>query len=50
VDVSEPFHSATPARRQARPRRRTYATFLSFSDPDGNTWLVQEVHRSAAPA
>ena len=24
------------------PERRSYATFLSFHDPDGNTWLVQE--------
>ncbi len=24
------------------PERRSYATFLSFNDPDGNTWLVQE--------
>jgi catechol 2,3-dioxygenase-like lactoylglutathione lyase family enzyme len=25
------------------PERRTYASFTSFSDPDGNRWLVQEV-------
>jgi catechol 2,3-dioxygenase-like lactoylglutathione lyase family enzyme len=25
------------------PRRARYASFLSFSDPDGNGWLVQEV-------
>jgi len=24
------------------PERRDYATFASFSDPDGNTWLLQE--------
>jgi catechol 2,3-dioxygenase-like lactoylglutathione lyase family enzyme len=28
------------------PERRSYATFFSFDDPDGNTWLVQEVKRS----
>jgi hypothetical protein len=28
------------------PERRSYATFLSFNDPDGNTWLVQEVKRA----
>jgi catechol 2,3-dioxygenase-like lactoylglutathione lyase family enzyme len=27
------------------PERRSYATFMPFSDPDGNTWLVQEVKR-----
>jgi predicted enzyme related to lactoylglutathione lyase len=29
------------------PQRRDYASFLSFSDPDGNDWLVQEVRRTA---
>ena len=27
------------------PERRSYATFMPFQDPDGNTWLVQEVQR-----
>ena len=27
------------------PERRSYATFMPFEDPDGNTWLVQEVKR-----
>jgi len=25
------------------PQRSDYGSFLSFSDPDGNAWLVQEV-------
>ena len=25
------------------PERRSYNSFMSFSDPDGNGWLVQEV-------
>src|SRR6201984_3453790 len=25
------------------PKRMSYASFFSFNDPDGNTWLVQEV-------
>ena len=25
------------------PQRADYGSFLSFSDPDGNGWLVQEV-------
>jgi catechol 2,3-dioxygenase-like lactoylglutathione lyase family enzyme len=29
------------------PERRDYNSFLSFSDPDGNGWLVQEVRRTA---
>jgi predicted enzyme related to lactoylglutathione lyase len=28
------------------PERRDYDSFFSFSDPDGNGWLVQEVNRS----
>ena len=25
------------------PERRTYSSLASFSDPDGNTWLLQEI-------
>jgi catechol 2,3-dioxygenase-like lactoylglutathione lyase family enzyme len=36
------------ARAEARapgpdPQRRSYASYASFSDPDGNTWLLQEI-------
>ena len=46
ADVSEPFHFA--GIRGARlpgpdPERRTYASYVSFSDPDGNSWLLQEI-------
>lgn len=28
------------------PRRRDYASFADFADPDGNTWVLQEIgHR-----
>jgi catechol 2,3-dioxygenase-like lactoylglutathione lyase family enzyme len=45
VDVSEVFHRS-PAREElvgADPQRRSYSSFASFRDPDGNRWLVQEV-------
>ena len=46
VEASEPFHfgaaGQTPGHHPARER---YGTFLSFSDPDGNGFLVQEVRR-----
>ena len=29
------------------PGRADYNTFFTFSDPDGNGWLVQEVRRTA---
>jgi catechol 2,3-dioxygenase-like lactoylglutathione lyase family enzyme len=52
--VSEVFHSATPgAQFQAdsatnrisgrAPNHASYSSFATFSDPDGNTWLLQEV-------
>jgi len=27
------------------PNRASYNSFFTFADPDGNGWLVQEVHR-----
>ena len=30
--------------------RSDYATFLTFHDPDGNSWLVQEVGHAVAGA
>lgn len=29
------------------PERRDYGSFVAFSDPDGNSWLVQEVRQHA---
>jgi hypothetical protein len=51
VDVSDLFHfeegGQTPG---PDPERRDYGTFMSFSDPDGNGWLVQEVNRNKSDA
>jgi hypothetical protein len=27
------------------PRRQSYGSYVSFEDPDGNVWIVQEVTR-----
>jgi catechol 2,3-dioxygenase-like lactoylglutathione lyase family enzyme len=46
VDVSEVFHRAGPGKPSISgrdPERRSYGSFASFSDPDGNSWLLQEV-------
>jgi catechol 2,3-dioxygenase-like lactoylglutathione lyase family enzyme len=51
VDVSEVFHGASGFDRagtEARvsgpdPEHRSYASWASFSDPDGNGWLLQEL-------
>jgi catechol 2,3-dioxygenase-like lactoylglutathione lyase family enzyme len=46
ADVSEPFHFASiggPRLPGVDPERRTYNTRATFSDPDGNTWLLQEI-------
>jgi catechol 2,3-dioxygenase-like lactoylglutathione lyase family enzyme len=46
VGVSGVFHRG--ATRDSRlggpdPERKSYASFATFSDPDGNDWLLQEV-------
>jgi catechol 2,3-dioxygenase-like lactoylglutathione lyase family enzyme len=46
VEVSEIFHRTRPGGPQVNgvhPERRTYSSFATFRDPDGNTWLLQEV-------
>ena len=52
VDVSEVFHDAGGvfhhAGTEARvpgpaPQRGSYGSFVSFGDPDGNGWILQEV-------
>jgi catechol 2,3-dioxygenase-like lactoylglutathione lyase family enzyme len=46
VDVSEAFHFAGfggPPVPGPAPDGGSYATFATFSDPDGNSWLVQEI-------
>ena len=47
IDASEMWHGV-PFPLDARlsgpdPKRTSYGSFFSFNDPDGNTWLVQEV-------
>jgi catechol 2,3-dioxygenase-like lactoylglutathione lyase family enzyme len=38
------FHRDTEGRAAGPdPQRRSYASYASFSDPDGNRWLLQEV-------
>lgn len=46
VDVSEVFHRAgpgKPAMKGRDPERHSYSSFATFTDPDGNTWLLQEI-------
>ena len=46
VEVSEIFHRAGPGKPAIPgldPERRSYSSFATFSDPDGNEWLLQEV-------
>jgi catechol 2,3-dioxygenase-like lactoylglutathione lyase family enzyme len=44
-DAGGVFRHANGARRVngPNPARRSYATYASFRDPDGNGWLLQEV-------
>jgi catechol 2,3-dioxygenase-like lactoylglutathione lyase family enzyme len=52
VEVSEVFHDAGGVFYHADgrdrvpgpdPERRSYASFASFTDPDGNGWVLQEL-------
>ena len=54
VAVSEVFHAGTPGAQfqpdgasgrvgGPAPHHATYGSFATFSDPDGNGWLLQEV-------
>ena len=45
VDVSEVFHRTVGEDPLSGPdpARRSYASYATFSDPDGNGWLLQEV-------
>jgi len=54
VDVSEAFHPKAPGAQFQRgdtsdrvtgpsDERASYGSFATFDDPDGNTWLLQEV-------
>ncbi|PDT86211.1 VOC family protein [Sinorhizobium sp. BJ1] len=46
VEVSEIFHRTGPGQPPVSGRdseRRSYFSYATFSDPDGNTWLLQEV-------
>ena len=54
VKVSEVFHAGTPGAqfqpdgmsgriRGPAPNHASYSSFATFSDPDGNGWLLQEV-------
>ena len=53
AEVSEVFHAAAPGAQfrsdpgghvaGPAPDRATYGSFATFSDPDGNVWLLQEI-------
>ena len=47
IQASDMWHGA-PVPPEARipgpdPKRTSYGSFFAFSDPDGNSWIVQEV-------
>lgn len=44
VEVSDPFHFGPDGQTPGLdPKRATYNSFVSFRDPDGNGWLIQEI-------
>ena len=47
TNASEIFHFDAGVQMPGPdPQRASYGSFLSFRDPDGNGWLVQEVRRT----
>jgi len=43
-DAGGVFHAGTEAQVAGPdPARRSYSSFASFSDPDGNGWILQEI-------
>ncbi|GAB0101418.1 hypothetical protein JMUB6875_03820 [Nocardia sp. JMUB6875] len=56
ITVEGPFHDATGAFHHAgakdrvpgaHPERSSYGSFAAFTDPDGNSWFLQEITRRA---
>jgi hypothetical protein len=46
VDVSEIRHMGSDGWAPGvDPEHRDYASFADFSDPDGNSWVLQEVRK-----
>jgi catechol 2,3-dioxygenase-like lactoylglutathione lyase family enzyme len=45
AEVSEIWHSAPGQPKEPGPdsERRSYLSYASFADPDGNVWLLQEI-------
>ena len=44
--MGEPFHLEGPGKPPQSgldPQRRSYFSYATFNDPDGNNWLLQEV-------
>jgi catechol 2,3-dioxygenase-like lactoylglutathione lyase family enzyme len=49
VPVSEPWHYGPEGKTPGvDPSHQDYASYVSFVDPDGNGWLLQEVQSRAA--
>ena len=46
INVSEVFHGSPFSRISGPdPERKSYGSYVSFEDPDGNVWIVQEITR-----
>jgi hypothetical protein len=44
IDISDIFHFGPEGQMPGRdPNRGDYGSYATFADPDGNTWLLQEV-------
>ena len=49
IDVSDIFHWSDAGQTPGvDPKRGEYGSYASFTDPDGNSWLLQEVPSRAS--
>jgi catechol 2,3-dioxygenase-like lactoylglutathione lyase family enzyme len=58
ITVGEPFHDTGGVFHHANgqqivrgpnPQRQSYASYASFTDPDGNSWVLQEITVRLSP-
>ena len=46
VDVSQPFYFGPKGQTPGvHPEHQDYNSYMSFRDPDGNSWLIQEIRK-----
>jgi len=46
VEVSEPYYLGRNGQvKGVQPEHQSYSTYMDLKDPDGNSWLIQEIRQ-----